>query len=207
MGGWFAYRIGNLLGIDTLLFNPAVIDRSIEPEIKTNDLETVTPNEPEQETPTGANHTVVFGENDSVISPSKAKSWFTTNGVGNFNFNYEPNGHRTPYEVFVKYVSSLTNINENIIMNNKNDKIITEFHRLSGMPVNENNDEFVPGLSDSPWGLAVNMITGHFPGGKNIQSVMMHNEDLIKKLDNPEVINMIEILKQYPEIIKKLKNA
>ena len=89
------------------------------------------------------------------------------------------------------------------------DKIMEGFHRLSGI-IKENDEEFVPGLSDSEWGLTVNMLTGHFPGGKNIQSVMLHNQDVIKvisKLSNPEVINMIEVLKQHPEIIEKLKNV
>jgi uncharacterized protein len=31
MGGYFAYNIGSILKIPTLLFNPAVIDRSFEP--------------------------------------------------------------------------------------------------------------------------------------------------------------------------------
>jgi hypothetical protein len=80
--------------------------------------------------------------------------------------------------------------------------------------VKENNSEFdinkfVPGLSDSDWGLFVNMITGHFPGGKDIQGVMLHNQDVIKvipKLLDPEVMNMVEILKKHPEIVEKLNN-
>jgi len=82
-------------------------------------------------------------------------------------------------------------------------------------PIKENDskydvNKFVPGLSDSDWGLKVNMLTGHFPGGKDIQGVMLHNQDVIKvipKLLDPEVMDMVEILKQHPEIVKKLNNA
>jgi len=92
------------------------------------------------------------------------------------------------------------------------DKIMEDFHRLTGIKkvIKENDDEFIPGLSDSDWGLTVNMITGHFPGGKDIQSVMMHNQDVIKvisKIDNPEIIKMIGLLKNHPEILQKLNNV
>lgn len=98
MGGWFAYCISTITGIPTLLFNPAVQGRSQEPFVKRGS--------------TKAKHTVVFGKADNLIIPSKSISWFKTNGIGKFDFNFESNGHRTPIGIFQKWVKRLTRINE-----------------------------------------------------------------------------------------------
>lgn len=98
MGGWFAYCISTLTGIPTVLFNPAVHSRSVEPGVYRGSSR--------------ANHTVVLGKRDDLIDPQKTKNWFKTDGVGNFTYHMESNGHRTPIGVFRKYVSA----NESRIM-------------------------------------------------------------------------------------------
>lgn len=98
MGGWFAYCISTLTGIPTILFNPAVHSRSMEPSVKRGG--------------TRADHVVVLGKADDVIDPQKTKNWFKTNGVGNFTYHMESNGHRTPLGIFKKFLS----VNENHVM-------------------------------------------------------------------------------------------
>ena len=82
MGGWFAYCLSTLTGIPTLLFNPALHSRSIEPNVKLG----VTP----------AKHIIVLGKNDKVIDPKKTKNWLSKNGVGNFDIREENIEHRSP---------------------------------------------------------------------------------------------------------------
>jgi hypothetical protein len=93
MGGWFAYCVSTLTGIPTLLFNPAVQGRSMEPYVMRGS--------------TYAKHTVVFGKSDDLIDPKKSLNWFKSNGVGSFYYNYESNGHRTPIGIFTKWVKSM----------------------------------------------------------------------------------------------------
>lgn len=92
MGGWFAYCISTLTGIPTVLFNPAVHSRSVEPGVYRGSSR--------------ANHTVVLGKSDDLIDPQKTKNWFKTDGVGSVNYKMESNGHRTPMSVFRKYLSA-----------------------------------------------------------------------------------------------------
>ena len=91
MGGWFAYCISTITGIPTILFNPAVHSRYMEPEVKRGS--------------TPAKHTVVMGKKDEIISPEKTQKWFKSEGVGSFNYKMESNGHRTPLGIFRKYLS------------------------------------------------------------------------------------------------------
>jgi hypothetical protein len=94
MGGWFAYCISTLTGIPTILFNPALQGRPYEPTVKQGTNST--------------NHTIVLGRKDNVINPQKTYEWFKENGIGNAKFFWEGIGHRTPLDVFTKYV----NVNE-----------------------------------------------------------------------------------------------
>ena len=91
MGGWFAYCIGTLTGIPTLLFNPAVHSRSFEPVVRMGTKRTV--------------NTVVFGRNDEEITPKESHNYFLKSGIGTFYHNYESNGHRTPIDIFSKWVN------------------------------------------------------------------------------------------------------
>jgi len=97
MGGWFAYCISTLTGIPTVLFNPAVQGRSFEPNVKMGSK--------------SAKHTVVLGKKDNLIIPEKTVEWFDKNGAGNITYNWESNGHRTPNNIFTKYVGMYENEN------------------------------------------------------------------------------------------------
>jgi hypothetical protein len=89
MGGYFAYHLSTFLNLPTLLFNPAFVDRSFEPTVQTGTFQ------PSQ--------TIIIGENDDVIIPQKSILWIENN-IKQYSFNFESMGHRTPIEVFEKWV-------------------------------------------------------------------------------------------------------
>jgi predicted esterase YcpF (UPF0227 family) len=89
MGGYFAYHLSTFLNLPTLLFNPAFVDRSFEPIVNTGTFQ------PSQ--------TIIIGENDDVIIPQKSILWIENN-IKQYSFNFESMGHRTPIEVFEKWV-------------------------------------------------------------------------------------------------------
>jgi hypothetical protein len=91
MGGWFAYCISTLTGIPTLLFNPAVHSRSMEPRVKRGSQK--------------APHTVILGDSDSVIDPKKTVEWFSQQGVP-IRTKSVSIGHRVPLDVFSKWIRS-----------------------------------------------------------------------------------------------------
>jgi len=97
MGGWFAYCLSTLTGIPTIMFNPAVHSRSIEPSVKTGNFKSI--------------HTVILGRSDNSINPDETLEWIKTKG-GTFNVNFENMGHRTPISVFKKYVMQSGYLNE-----------------------------------------------------------------------------------------------
>lgn len=90
MGGWFAYCISTLTGIPCVIFNPAVHSRTFNPVVRIGNEK--------------ANHTIVLGKKDDVIDPIITEEWFKKNGVGNNKIYHESNDHRTPVDIFVKYV-------------------------------------------------------------------------------------------------------
>lgn len=84
MGGYFADALGSHLGVEVLLFNPALHNRTIEPE-------GVTYGE------TNWERNFIVGTKDKVIDPKAtrvykdlAKTWTEIEGMG----------HRTPLNVF-----------------------------------------------------------------------------------------------------------
>lgn len=93
MGGYFAHRLSTITGIPVLLFNPAVVDRSFNP---------VTHMGVER-----AEHTIVLGAQDDVISPLKSLDYFKSWGA-NPDLIYIENKmkHRNPLEIFQKYVNN-----------------------------------------------------------------------------------------------------
>jgi hypothetical protein len=93
MGGWFAYCISTLTGISTILFNPALHSRSMNPTVKIGNKK--------------ANHTVILGKNDNIINPEQTVLWTDENGIGNFTFHYENFAHRTPITDFRKWVNKI----------------------------------------------------------------------------------------------------
>ncbi len=90
MGGYFAFCLSTLYDIPTLLFNPAVVDRSFDPQVSIGEYM------PKQ--------TIILGKNDNVIGPFKSIAWFDQLGKKNFLFHWEESGHRTPLPVFSKWV-------------------------------------------------------------------------------------------------------
>jgi predicted esterase YcpF (UPF0227 family) len=94
MGGYFAYHLSTFLNLPTLLFNPAFVDRSFEPIVQTGTFQ------PSQ--------TIIIGENDDVINPQKSILWIENN-IKQYSFNFESMGHRTPIEVFEKWVFKMMN--------------------------------------------------------------------------------------------------
>lgn len=113
MGGYFAYLISQHLGIPTLLFNPAVVDRTFQPEVE------------ESNNPKRVKHIVYLGKKDNVIRGSKVKKWFSNNGIGSFSYNMYNTGHRVPYDVFIEAVSDILNVKES------NVKTFESFHNLN----------------------------------------------------------------------------
>jgi len=98
MGGWFAYCISTLTGIPTVLFNPGVQGRTFDPNVRIGSK--------------AAKHQVVLGKRDEVLAPIKTVAWFKENGIGTPKFNWESNDHRTPLNIFQKYIS----MNEKYVM-------------------------------------------------------------------------------------------
>jgi uncharacterized protein len=92
MGGYFAYNIGSILKIPTLLFNPAVIDRSFEPNNVQCDGDVYT------------NNIVYLGDTDTVINGSKVRDYFLNYGKGHFTYHIYNGSHRVPIDVFTNAI-------------------------------------------------------------------------------------------------------
>ena len=90
MGGWFAYCLSTHTGIPTILFNPAMHSRRIEPKVTLGDKT--------------AAHRVILGRNDEVISPQMTMDWIGKNEPEYFSVSWEDNAHRTPIDVFAKHI-------------------------------------------------------------------------------------------------------
>jgi hypothetical protein len=88
MGGYFAYCLSTILGTRTLLFNPAVHSRSIEPAVILGDKV--------------SNHLVLLGNQDNVINPDESVKFFSQ--IKNVTINREEIGHSIPIEVFKSYI-------------------------------------------------------------------------------------------------------
>jgi predicted esterase YcpF (UPF0227 family) len=88
MGGYFAYCLSTILGTRTLLFNPAVHSRPLEPIVQLGGKE--------------SNHLIVLGNSDLVITPKETEYFF--NNVSGVNIIREDIGHTVPIEVFKKYI-------------------------------------------------------------------------------------------------------
>ena len=99
MGGYFSYLIGSKLKINTLLFNPAMINRSIELHVDDTSLK-----------PTS--HTVYLGKNDNVIKGSDIRSYFQKSGVGKFTYEQYDGSHRVPEDVFINAIKKTLGITE-----------------------------------------------------------------------------------------------
>jgi hypothetical protein len=87
MGGYVADVIGSRLGVDVLLFNPALHNRSIPVN-----------HEYYGET---YKRTIVLGTEDNVINPEITKNLWSVHGNVAIHDEIEGMGHRTPLDVFI----------------------------------------------------------------------------------------------------------
>ena len=87
MGGYVADIIGSRLGVDVLLFNPALHNRGIDSEYEYY----------------GENYkrTIVLGTEDNVINPELTKKLWSVFGNEAEYDEIEGMGHRTPLDVFI----------------------------------------------------------------------------------------------------------
>ena len=87
MGGYVADIIGSRLGVDVLLFNPALHNRGIDSEYEYY----------------GENYkrTIVLGTEDNVINPELTKKLWPIHGNEAEYDEIEGMGHRTPLDVFI----------------------------------------------------------------------------------------------------------
>ena len=87
MGGYVADIIGSRLGVDVLLFNPALHNRGIDSEYEYY----------------GENYkrTIVLGTEDNVINPELTKKLWSIHGNEAEYDEIEGMGHRTPLDVFI----------------------------------------------------------------------------------------------------------
>ena len=93
MGGYFGYLIGSKLGIETILFNPAVIGRSFDPIVDDTKLKSIM-------------HNVFLGKTDDVIIGKHVKTYFKEKGTGVFNYEVYEGNHRVPAEIFINAIDS-----------------------------------------------------------------------------------------------------
>jgi len=91
MGGYFAYCLSSITGIPTILFNPAMHSRSIEPVTQIGTKK--------------SKHTIILGKRDQVVNPSDTINWLTLNTDNVFKYNVEDFEHRVPRDIFIKYVN------------------------------------------------------------------------------------------------------
>ena len=106
MGGYFAYLIGSKLGINTILFNPAVVGRAFDPVVDYTKLK-------------GKNHNVYLGKKDKTVNGQSVMRYFGHAGSGSFYYTEYNAGHRVPYDVFVDAVSDITNLRESNVQSFK----------------------------------------------------------------------------------------
>jgi predicted esterase YcpF (UPF0227 family) len=88
MGGKVADIIGSQLGVDVLLFNPALHSTSMEFNVEYNPSNTY-------------KRTIALGMKDNVIDPEKTKLIWSVGTNSAKYIEIEDMGHRTPFDVFV----------------------------------------------------------------------------------------------------------
>ena len=89
IGGYVADIIGSQLGVDVLLFNPALHNRTMIREFN------------EDYGSQGYKRTIVLGTEDKVINPEITKKLWSVKGNEAIHDEIEGMGHRTPLDVFI----------------------------------------------------------------------------------------------------------
>ena len=93
MGGYIADIIGSRLGVDVLLFNPALHSRKIDPDYDYYNNK--------------YKRTIILGTEDDVINPKLTKKLWSSNkpklvpGTEAIFDEIEGMGHRTPLDIFI----------------------------------------------------------------------------------------------------------
>lgn len=96
IGGRFAYHIGNLLSIDTILFNPALV--SDNPKVtKIGIVNSVSGNN---------THNVILGKNDKIVIPTDTIKFLKKN-TKNYKIRVLGHEHRTPYSLFTNVIKNI----------------------------------------------------------------------------------------------------
>jgi len=98
MGGRFAYHIGNLINVPTLLFNPALVTKND----LVNNIEII-------ESHNDNHHTVVLGKNDKVVIPQDTIEYLNKH-CKNHDVTVLEHKHRTSYKLFVDSISVLNEV-------------------------------------------------------------------------------------------------
>ena len=87
MGGYVADIIGSRLGVDVLLFNPALHSRRIDPEYQYYGNQ--------------YKRTIVLGTEDDIVNPETTKKLWSVHSNIAIHDEVEGMGHRTPLDVFI----------------------------------------------------------------------------------------------------------
>lgn len=91
MGGYLAFHLANELNKKTLLFNPSLQSTSVnKPEVPEN-------------INLNCNHYIVIGKNDTTVLPEITLAYLQQT-KSKYTVEYGEHTHRTPFEVFKKYV-------------------------------------------------------------------------------------------------------
>jgi len=106
MGGYVSYLIGSKLGIETILFNPAVEDRSFDPVVDESGMKK-------------SKHNVYLGKSDNVVSGKAVRNYFKKHAIGSFTYTEYEGGHRVPEDEFMGSIEQITKIYKENIDNPK----------------------------------------------------------------------------------------
>lgn len=96
LGGYSAFWLSQQLQIPTLLFNPALAFRRIDPGLISEKIEI-----------TNCNQVIFLGMNDTTVDPNSTKIWLKQQGIiENVNIIEHPeNGHQISLKVFKETIS------------------------------------------------------------------------------------------------------
>jgi len=111
MGGYVSYLIGSKLGIETILFNPAVEDRSFDPVVDESGMKK-------------SKHNVYLGKSDNVVSGKAVRNYFKKHAIGSFTYTEYEGGHRVPEDEFMGSIEQVTKIYKENINKYNNPKIM-----------------------------------------------------------------------------------
>ena len=134
MGGYVSYLIGAKLSIPTLVFNPAMVGRSMDPVVDSSGL-------------VGSKNTVYFGKSDKVIDGNAVRKYFNAEGVGSFDYNLYSGGHRVPSDVFISAIKETIGITEIYNIENKIEEMRTFEKFIQKQQLTEVKQHMVSGTS------------------------------------------------------------